>query len=80
MPAGYDDEEKDGVLIGAIIEGGAADKAGLKTGDRIVALAGQPVKNIQSYMVLMRRQKVGQEVEVGVIRKGKKLTVKVKPQ
>jgi S1-C subfamily serine protease len=79
MPAyGQDDEE--GVLIGGVIDKGPADKAGLKEGDRIVELAGKPVKNIQTFMVLMRSQKVGQPLEVVILRKGKKMTVTAIPE
>jgi S1-C subfamily serine protease len=63
-----------------VAENGPADKAGLKEGDRIVELAGKPVKNIQVYMVIMATQKRGQPVYAGILRKGKKMTVKVKPQ
>jgi S1-C subfamily serine protease len=79
MPAGYNDDVP-GVLIGGVAENGPADKAGLKEGDRIVELAGKPVKNIQVYMVIMATQKRGQPVDVGILRKGRKMTVKVKPQ
>jgi hypothetical protein len=79
MPA-YGEDEQDGLLIGDVVEKGPADKAGLKAGDRIIILAGNPVKNIQTFMVLMRTQKVGQPVEITFLRKGKKITVKAIPE
>jgi hypothetical protein len=79
MPAGYDDDVP-GVLIGGVAEKGPADKAGLKEGDRIIELAGKPVKNIQVYMVILATQKRGEPLDVGFLRKGKKMTLKVKPQ
>ena len=42
MPDYGDDAE--GVLLGGVSEGGPAAKAGLKEGDRIVDIAGQPVR------------------------------------
>jgi hypothetical protein len=79
MPAGYNDDVP-GVLIGAVSENGPAEKGGLKEGDRIVELAGKPVKNIQVYMVILATQKRGQPLDVGILREGKKMTLKVKPQ
>jgi hypothetical protein len=79
MPGNYNDEEG-GLLIAGVREGGPAEKAGLREGDRIVSLAGQPVKNIQTYMVILRTQKKGQPVEVGVLRNGKKLLLKAFPK
>jgi len=73
-------EDKEGVLIKGVVEGGAADKAGLKEGDRIVEIAGKPVKDIQTYMVLMAEQKKGVPLDVAYIRGDKKLTTKVIPQ
>jgi hypothetical protein len=79
MPAGYNDDVP-GVLIGAVTENGPADKGGLKEGDRIIELAGKPVKNIQVYMVILATQKRGQPLDVGILRNGKKMVVSVKPQ
>jgi hypothetical protein len=79
MPV-YGEDEKEGVVVGGVAENGPADKAGLKEGDRIVELAGKPVKDIRVYMVIMATQKKGQVMSVGVLRDGKKMTLKVKPQ
>jgi hypothetical protein len=73
-------EEDGGVLVGGLSAGGAAEKAGIKEGDRIIEIAGKPVKNMSSYMVLMAAQKKGAELEIGVLRDGKKLTLKATPQ
>jgi hypothetical protein len=79
MPA-YSEDGKEGVLIEAVVDNGPAHKAGLREGDRIVELAGKPVKNLQAFMVLMRSQKKGQPVEIGFLRNGKKMTVKAIPE
>ena len=55
------------------------EKAGIRENDVIVTIAGLPVKNIETYMAAMSGQKIGAEVEVVVLRKDKKLTVKVVP-
>jgi hypothetical protein len=70
-------EETEGVLLEGVTEDGPAAKAGLKTGDRIVEIGGQAVKNIESYMVVMGKFKKGDTIEMSIIRDGKKQTVKV---
>ncbi|TMQ32262.1 MAG: M28 family peptidase [Planctomycetota bacterium] len=75
MPA-YDDD-KEGVLLSGVRPGGPAAKAGLKEGDRIVEMAGKPVRNLQSYMALMNGQKQGGTLEVIVVRDGKRVPMKV---
>ena len=78
MPGNYG-EIDGGVLVGGVTEGGAAEKAGIKEDDVIVSIGGLPVKNIETYMAAMSGQKVGTEVDVIVLRKDKKVTVKVVP-
>lgn len=75
----YEDGKK-GVIIGEVLDGGGAHKAGLRSGDLIVEIAGQPVLNIDTYLIVMRAQKAGQPVDVSVLRGEKKLTLKVVPQ
>src|SRR5262249_55988891 len=72
-------DDKEGVLLQAVTEGGPAEKAGLKEGDRIVEMGDKPVKNVETYMVLMATYKRGDTIEVGIVRDGKKMTVKVVP-
>ncbi len=79
MPGNYDDDA-DGVLIASVTQGGPAAKGGLKDGDRIVAIAGKPVKNMTGYMAVLGAQRRGQPVEVTVLRKGERLTLTVTPQ
>jgi hypothetical protein len=75
MPA-YDDAGE-GVLIGDVGEG-PANRAGLKKDDRIVEIAGKPVKDLTTYMTIMQGQKNGDTIEVIVVRNGKKVPFKVK--
>jgi hypothetical protein len=74
------DEGQEGVVVGGLTDGGAAAKAGIKPGDRIVQIAGRPVTNIRTYMVIMADQKTGQAMEVVVIRNTDKVKLKVIPQ
>ena len=71
-------DEGDGLLIGGVADGRPAAKAGLKADDRIVEIGGKPIKNIQTYMKIMGGSKKGETIDVGIIRDGKKMSVKVK--
>ena len=73
-------EEGEGVLVDSVTDGGPAAKGGIKKGDRIVEIAGKPVKNLEAYMSAMGGHKAGENLEVTVLREKKKITLKVKPE
>jgi len=70
-------EGEEGMGLDGIVDDGPAARAGLKTGDRIVELAGKPVKNITTYMEAMALQKKGDAIDVIVVRDGKRRSIKV---
>ena len=74
----YGYQGKDGIPIEGTSDGSPAFKAGLKSGDKIVQLAGKSVKTLQEYMQVMATQKKGETLEVGIVREGKPQTIKVK--
>jgi Zn-dependent M28 family amino/carboxypeptidase len=78
-PGNYESEDG-GVLVDGVTPGGAAEKGGVKDGDVIVEIGGKPVKNIGGYMTAMSGQKAGTTVDVVVMRKGQKMTLKVTPE
>jgi hypothetical protein len=69
-----------GVLLGAVNEDGPAAKAGLKEGDRIIEMGGKSVKDINVYMALIAKHKKGESLEIGVLREGKKMVIKITPE
>jgi hypothetical protein len=71
-------DEGEGVLLGGVTPGEPAERAGLKKDDRIVAIAGKPVKDLQTYMEILQGQKKGDTIEVVVLRQGKRMPFKVK--
>jgi Zn-dependent M28 family amino/carboxypeptidase len=79
MPGNYDDEA-DGVLVGSVTKDGPGDKGGLKDNDRIIAVAGEPVKNMTMYMQVMGKRKRNEPVEITIERKGEKVKLTVTPQ
>jgi hypothetical protein len=78
-PGNYESEDG-GVLVDGVSPGGAAEKGGVKDGDVIVEIGGKPVKNIGGYMTAMSTQKAGTAVDIVVLRKGQKVTLKVTPE
>jgi hypothetical protein len=78
-PGNYESEDG-GVLVDGVSPGGAAEKGGVKDGDVIVEIGGKPVKNIGGYMTAMSTQKAGTPVEIVVLRKGQKVTLKITPE
>ncbi|MFQ5413234.1 MAG: M20/M25/M40 family metallo-hydrolase [Phycisphaerae bacterium] len=71
LTPGYGDDGKPGMPVDAVNPDGPADLAGMKGGDRVVAIGGKPVANIYDYMAATRRNNPGDTVEVVVLRDGK---------
>jgi S1-C subfamily serine protease len=74
----YDDDEDKGMLLDDVFDDGPAGRAGLKLGDRIVEVAGKPVKNVSSYMAEMAGRKQAGTLDIVVLRGGKRIPVKIK--
>jgi hypothetical protein len=66
-----------GVEVEGVSPGGPAEKGGIKDGDRIVAIAGKPIKNLNEYMQVMAAQQKGSTIEITVVRKGDKVKLKI---
>lgn len=71
-------EEEAGVLIAQVMEGGAAEEAGLKEGDIIKAINGKSVKTPQALQQIIGRIKPSTKVNLLIIREGKEEIVEVK--
>ena len=71
----YSHEEKDGLSLSGVREGGPAAQAGLKEGDLIIKLGGLPVGTIYDYMASMEKHQPGDKVDVVVKRGGKEVTL-----
>ena len=69
--------EEPGYAISGAAPGSPADKGGLKAGDRIVKLGGNPVTGLDDFDAALRKFKAGDEVEVIVIRDKKEVPLKV---
>jgi serine protease Do len=70
-------EPGEGILIADVVEGGPAEKAGLRTGDVVEAFAGKPVTNVRQLQRLVADVRPGKPVTVKVKRQGKDLALSV---
>ena len=66
-----------GVVIDKVTSGGAADKAGVKVDDVVLAIDGQPMRNSTELRDRIGRTAPGTEVELLVLRDGKEKRIKV---
>jgi Tol biopolymer transport system component len=72
--------EVQGVKLSGVRAGGPADMAGLKGGDVIVEFAGSKIVNIYDYTYAMDAVKIGQPVNIVVLRNGERVTISVTPE
>lgn len=66
----YTGGDEDGLGVDGVTSGGPADLAGIKKGDKIVGLNGMSVTTIYDYMNRLRQLKIGQRVNVDIVRDG----------
>jgi Tol biopolymer transport system component len=72
--------EVNGVKLSGVRDGSPAARAGLKGGDVIVEFAGRKIANIYDYTYALDAVKIGQPVEVVVMREGQRLPLKATPE
>jgi len=64
-----------GALVAGVAQGSAAERAGIKTGDIITSINGAPMKSAGELRNAIGMLRVGDKVEVGLLRDGKPLKV-----
>ena len=70
-------KEKEGALISQIYEGSPAEKGDLKVGDIVLNIDGKKIKNSQDVVHEVLKKKVGQKIELEILREGKEIKVPV---
>jgi hypothetical protein len=71
--------EIEGLLLGGVMAGGPAEKAGLQKGDVVVEFAGAPVLNIYDYMNALEAARIGEPLTVVFLRDGERHSVTLVP-
>jgi len=64
-----------GALVSQVVEGSPADKAGLRVGDVITSVNGQPVKSNSELRNAIGLLRVGDRIDIGLVRDGKPMRV-----
>jgi serine protease Do len=64
-----------GALVADVAKGGPAEKAGIRRGDVVVSLDGMAVESANDFRNRIGGIRVGKKVEVGLLRKGERITV-----
>jgi len=64
-----------GALVSQVVDGSPAEHAGIRTGDVITSVNGQPVKSNSELRNTIGLLRVGDKVEIGLLRDGKPLRV-----
>ena len=72
--------EMDGLLLSGVTAGGPAERAGLRAGDVIVALAGQSIANVYDYTYALDLLKVGEPAAVSYMRDGERIETELVPE
>lgn len=67
-----------GATLGEVTSGGAADKAGLKSGDVVTAIDGKAIASGDALVAAVRSHRPDDEVTITLTRDGKSQTVKAK--
>jgi serine protease Do len=70
-------ESSDGALVESVSDGHAADKAGVRHGDVIVSVDGEPVENTRELIDTISAMPPGTEVVLGLMRDGKPKSITV---
>ena len=68
---------EEGALIQVVPEGSPAAEAGLRRGDVIVELGGDPIRTVEDLYSAIRRRDPGDEVELEIVRDGERETLDV---
>lgn len=68
-------ERQSGVVITQVLSGSPAERAGLTSGDVVVGLNGQPVRSAMELRNAIGLLRVGETVELEIIRDGRRQTV-----
>ena len=66
-----------GYALSGVTSGSPADKGGVKSGDVIVEFAQQKIGGIDDFDLALRKFKAGDEVEIVVLRKSERVSLKV---
>lgn len=69
------ESDQEGALINSVISGSAADDAGIKSGDLILAVDGKTITSPDGLVELIKTKKPGDNISIRLLRKGSEQTL-----
>jgi serine protease DegQ len=66
----FDIDTDEGVLVFSVVEGSPAAQAGLRAGDVIIAVDGEPLRAVEDLLAALRERSPGDRVELDILRRG----------
>jgi serine protease DegQ len=66
-----------GVLITGVLEGGPADRGGLKPGDTIIAVNDQSLVDVTNLLNIISKTKLGDKINILILRKNQKMNLAI---
>jgi serine protease Do len=73
------DPKVKGVVVGQVVPGSPAEKAGLKSGDVLTAFNGNPIASLPSFRLLVASTESGREIPLSYWREGKSHSATIVP-
>src|SRR5215469_14896585 len=73
----FDLKRPAGALVANVAAGGPAARAGLKTGDLIVAVDGQDVDDVNAFDYRFATKPLGGQAQLGILRQGRSMTLPI---
>src|SRR5690606_9665819 len=73
----FETSHRSGALISNVVPSGPAAQAGIRSGDLVLSIDGEPVREGRDLLRLILRQRVGDRVPVEVLRNGRTQTLSV---
>lgn len=64
-----------GVMVADLTQGSEAEKAGIRRGDVLLSVDGNPISSVEELQRKVMQSRVGQRVVLSLFRKGQKLTI-----
>jgi len=77
LAGAFELEKNQGVLVAEVAEESAAEEAGLRAGDVILSIEGQPVRSTQEFHNYEGQFPVGEKLSLAIVRNGSKKNIKV---
>lgn len=73
-------EQESAILVDQVVAGGPAERAGVRDGDRIVAVDGTAVGEVEQLHRLLSRERIGRATELALLRGARQQRLSVVPE